>query len=91
VLHLVISTPYPSKPKDVKNARLEFWSWVKDLESENKVVCLYPRVGRGAAAIFDVPSNDELHKIITQWLNLIPAKFDIYPLVTPSEAKQLLK
>ena len=89
--YLVISTPYTSRPDDVKNARLEFRSCIKNLKSENKVICFYPRVGRGSVVIFDVPSNDELHKLMTQWLNIVPVNFDIYPLTTPSEAEELLK
>jgi hypothetical protein len=57
MLYLVIITPYLSKPEDVKNARLEFRSWIKNLKSKNKVVCFYPRVGRGSIVIFDVSSN----------------------------------
>jgi muconolactone delta-isomerase len=91
MLYLMISTPHPSKPEDVKNARLEFWSWINDLKSKNKIVCFYPRVGRGVVAIFDVSSNDELHKLMTQWINIVPVSFDIYPLATPSEAEELLK
>ena len=89
--YVVISTPYPSKPEDVKNARLEFRSWIKNLKSENKVICFYPRVGRGSVVIFNVTSNDELHKLMTQWLNIVPVSFDIYPLTTPLEAEELLK
>jgi hypothetical protein len=91
MLYLVISTPHPSKPEDVKNARLEFRSWIKDLKSKNKLVCFYPRIGRGSIVILDVSSNDELHKLMTQWLNIVPVIFDIYPLTTPSEAEELLK
>ncbi|MEW6621083.1 MAG: DUF3303 family protein [bacterium] len=91
MLYLVISTPHPSKLEDVKNARSEFRSWIKGLESENKVICFYPRVGRGSIVIFDVSSNDELHKLMTQWLSIVPVSFDIYPLATPSEADALLK
>jgi len=91
MLYLVISIPHPSKPEDVKNARLEFRSWVNELKAKNKVICFYPRVGRGSIVIFDVSSNDELHKFMTQWLNIVPVSFDIYPLTTPSEAEKLLK
>ena len=91
MLFLVISNPHPSKPQDVKSARLEFRSWIAGLKSENKVVCFYPQVGRGSVVIFDVSSNDELHKLLTQWLNIVPVNFDIYPLATPSEAEELLK
>ena len=89
--YLVISTPYPSRPEDVKKARLEFRSWIKNLKTENKVICFYPRVGRGSVVIFDVSSNDELHKLMTQWLNIVPVSFDIYPLTTPLEAEELLR
>jgi muconolactone delta-isomerase len=91
MLYLVISTPHPSKPEDVKNARLEFRSWIKNLKSENKVVCFYPRVGRGSIVVFDVSSNDEIHKLMTQWLNIVPVSFDVYPLASPLEAEELLK
>ena len=91
MLYLVISTPHPSKPEEVKNARLEFRSWIKDLKSKNELICFYPRVGRGSIVILDVSSNDELHKMMTQWLNIVPVSFDIYPLTTPSEAEELLK
>ena len=91
MLYLLISTPQPSKPEDVKNARLEFRSWINDLKSKNKIVCFYPRVGRGSVVIFDVSSNDELHTLMTQWTDIVPASFDIYPLATPSKAEELLK
>ena len=91
MLYLVISTPHPSKPEEVKDARSAYWPWIEDLKSKNKVLCVYPRVGRGVVVIFDVTSHDELHQMMTQWLNIVPVSFDIYPLVTPSEALALLK
>jgi len=92
MLFLVISTPHPSRPKEVKDSRLEWRAWLRDLKAKNKVVFFYPRVGRGAIVIFDVSSNDELHELMTQWLNIIPVNFDIYPLPTPKfEEGVLLK
>jgi muconolactone delta-isomerase len=82
MLFLVISTPHPSRPEDVKDARLKFRQWIDDLKLKKKVICFYPRVGRGSVVIFDVASNDELHDIMTQWLNIVPVSFDIYPLAT---------
>jgi hypothetical protein len=40
--------------------------------------------------ILDVSSNDKLHMLMTQWLDIIPASFEIYPLATPSETEKLL-
>jgi len=59
--------------------------------SKNKVICFYPKVGRGSVVIFNVSSNDELHTLMTQWLNIVPVHFEIIPLVTPLEAEELLK
>ena len=91
MLFLVISSPHPSRPEDVKDARMEFRSWITELDSQSKLVCFYPRVGRGSVVILDVASNDELHQLLTQWLNIVPVSFAIYPLATPSEARQLLQ
>ena len=64
----------------------------EDLQSKNKVICFYPcqRVGRGSIVVFDISSNDELHMLMTQWLDIVPASFDLYPLATPSETEKLL-
>jgi hypothetical protein len=91
MLYLVISSPQPAKPEDVKSARVQFRSWMNDLKSKNKVVCSYYRVGRGIVAILDLASNDELHGILTQWMGIVPVSFDIYPLASPSKAEELLK
>ncbi len=82
MLFLVIITPHLSRPEDVKDARAKFRVWIDDLKLKKKVVCFYPRVGRGSIVIFDVASNDELHELMTQWLNIVPVNFDIYPLTT---------
>jgi muconolactone delta-isomerase len=91
MLYLVVSTPHPARPKDIKGARGEWWPWVENLKSKGKAICYYARVGRGATAIFDVSSNEELHEFLTQWTNIVPVMFDIYPLVGSEQAQQLLK
>ena len=90
MLFLVITTPPPTLPKEVKSIRLQLRAWLKDLKAKKKVITFYPRVGRGAVVIFDVASNDELHELMTQWLNILPVNFDIYPLPTPSFQEEVL-
>jgi hypothetical protein len=51
---------------------------------------IYPRVGRGAVAIFDVESNEVLHRILNEWADIIPARFDTYPLVDLTATKAAL-
>jgi muconolactone delta-isomerase len=51
---------------------------------------VYARVGRGAVAVFDVESNEQLHRILNEWADIIPAQFDIYPLVDLQATAALL-
>jgi muconolactone delta-isomerase len=90
MLYLVVSTPHPAKPEDIKSARSQWWPWVEELKSKGKAVCYYARVGRGAIALFEVSGNEELHELLTHWSNIVPVTFDIYPLVGSEKAQQLL-
>ena len=83
MLFLVISTPQPARPDDVKGARAKFKRWIGKLKQKKIVLSFYLRVGRGAAGIFDVASNDELHELLTEWANIVPVHHDVYPLVEP--------
>jgi hypothetical protein len=47
-------------------------------------------MGRGAIAVFDVKSNEELHHILNEWADIIPAHFDTYPLVDLAATKRML-
>lgn len=91
MLFLVISSPEPAKPEQVKAARLRFREWVSNLRTKKRVLCFYPRAGRGSVVIFDVASNDELHKLLTEWSEIVPASFEIYPLATPEKAEEMLR
>ena len=42
---------------------------------------MYAKVGRGAMAIFDVESNEQLHRLLSQWLEFVPADIEVYPLM----------
>ena len=88
---MLVSTPHPSKPDEARDARIAFRAWIDDLKAKRKVIHFYYRVGRGIAAVLDVESNDELHTIMTQWGNIVPVTFDVYPLVSPSGAEGVLK
>ena len=43
----------------------------------------YPRTGRGAVAVFDVESHEELHRLLNEWADAVPAEFTLYPLMEP--------
>jgi muconolactone delta-isomerase len=90
MLFLVISTPRPERPSDVAQARQSFWPWVADYEARGVCRHIYPRVGRGAVAVFDVADNNALHRILNEWADIIPAQFETYPLVDLDSAKRTL-
>ncbi len=90
MLFAVISHPRPERPSDVSAARQSFWPWIAHHQDSGVCKQIYPRVGRGAVAIFDVADNAELHKILNEWADLIPATFDVYPLVDLAATTALL-
>lgn len=90
MLFLVISTPRPERPSDLAATRQTFWPWIHGYEQRGVCKHIYARVGRGAAAIFDVDSNETLHIILNEWADIIPAHFDTYPLVDLAATKQML-
>ncbi len=90
MLFLVISNPRPERPSEVAKARQGFWPWMSAYQAQGICKHIYPRVGRGAVAIFDVESNEVLHRILNEWAEIIPAQFETYPLVDRAATKAVL-
>ncbi len=80
-LFLVVSTPRPERPSEQAARRQGFWPWIGKYQASGICKHIYPRVGRGAVAVFEVESNEVLHRILNEWADIIPAEFDVYPLV----------
>ena len=91
MLFLVISTPAPNRPSTVTDAREQFWRWIAPLEKSGTVKSIYARPGRGAVVVFDVTSNEALHALLNQWADMIPATFEMHPLIDPKAARAWLK
>jgi hypothetical protein len=51
---------------------------------------VFARVGRGAVALFEVDSNATLQYLINEWSEIVPAHFDVYPLLDPASAQRFL-
>lgn len=90
MLFLVVSTPRPEKPSELAQSRQSFWPWIGKYEASGVCKHIYARVGRGAVAILDVESNAELHLILNEWADIVPAHFDTYPLVDLDATKRML-
>ena len=90
MLFLAISSPHPTRPSEVRETRKRYWPWAQDKLDRGLARAFYARTGRGAVALFDVESNEELHRLLTEWSEMIPAEFEIYPLLDADAAVQFL-
>jgi len=90
MLFLVISTPLPGRPSTVTAARKRYWKWMDPLLKSGTSRMVYARVGRGAVALFDVDSTQTLHRLINEWSDIMPAHFDVYPLLDAGTARKYL-
>ena len=89
-LFLVISNPRPERPSDMAARRQSFWPWIGKYQANGVCKHIYARVGRGAVAVFAVDSNEQLHRILNEWADIIPAEFDVYPLVDLEATRKML-
>jgi hypothetical protein len=62
MLFLVISEPRPERPSSVTAARQNYWTWIQPLIDKGEVRSVHAKVGRGAAVLFDVPSNEAVRQ-----------------------------
>ena len=67
-----------------------FWPWITALQKAKHAQWCYARPGRGAVALFDVKDIEELHRYLNEWADIIPAQFEIYPLLDAANAKAFL-
>jgi muconolactone delta-isomerase len=90
MLFLVISEPRPEPPSSVAGQRKLYWDWVAPLQASGEVRSVHAKVGRGAVALFDVPSNERLHQRLNEWADIIPAGFEVHALIDPGAARAFL-
>ena len=90
MLFLVISEPRPEPPTAIAAQRQSYWRWIEPLIAGGQVKSVHAKVGRGAAVLFDVDSNETLHRFLNQWADIIPARFDIHALSDPKAAQSFL-
>ena len=90
MLALIVSQPLPTRPSEVRGHRERYWQWVQPLIDSGEVKSVYGRVGRGAVAILDVASNERLHLLLNQWSDIVPAEFQVHPLLDPDAMKAFL-
>jgi hypothetical protein len=90
MLFLVISEPRPEPPSAIAARRQDYWRWIEPLIASGEARSVHARVGRGAVVLFDVDGNATLHRLMNEWAEIITARFDVYPLIDPREAREYL-
>ena len=91
MLFMVISTPRPEKPSSMTQSREAYWEWLTPLQEKGLCKGVWARTGRGAIALLDVPDNETLHRILNEWAEIVPAHFEVLPLIDPGPAKAYLE
>jgi hypothetical protein len=91
MLFLVISSPRPERPSTVAKHRQAYWRWIGPKLKSGQALFAYPKAGRGVVVAFDVRSHEELHGLLNEWADIIPAEFEVIALVDPEKAKRYLK
>ncbi len=61
MLFLVIGEPRPERPSSATATRQSDWTRVQPPFNQGEVRFIHAKAGRGAAALFDVPSKERLH------------------------------
>jgi Domain of unknown function (DUF3303) len=91
LLFLVISSPRPERPSSVAKYRQAYWRWIEPKLKSKQALFAYPKAGRGVVVALNVRSHEELHALLNEWADIIPAAFEVIPLVDTAQAKRYLK
>jgi hypothetical protein len=88
---LVISTPAATKPSGMRGGQTQWWDWVNALIADGSAAHVYTKLGRGAVIIFDVDGPEAVHKYVNQWNELVPATFEIIPLLPREHQERIAR
>ena len=91
MLFLIVSSARPERPSTVTPRSTGLLGgWIEPKLKSGQALFAYPKVGRGVAVAFDVRSHEELHALLNEWAEMIPAEFEVIPLIDPAKAKRYL-
>ncbi len=91
MLFAVLSEPSPTRPSEAVANRRLYWEWARPLQEAGTMRHVWARTGRGALAVFEVDGNATLHRLLNEWADIVPARFDVYPLLDPAVARAFLE
>ena len=91
MFYLVISTPAATKPSGMRGGQVQWWDWVNALIADGTAKHVYTKLGRGAVIIFDVDGPEAIHKLVNQWNELVPATFEVEPLLPKEHQERIAR
>jgi muconolactone delta-isomerase len=88
---LVTSTPMAGRPSEARGGQKQWWDWVNDLAARGIAKHVYTKLGRGAVIIFEVDSHEDVHKLVNQWTEMVPATFEVEALLPKEHQERIAK
>lgn len=89
--YLVISTPRPEKPSAARENQKMWWDWLDPLIRDGVAKHVYTKLGRGAVIIFDVKAPEDIHKLVNQWAECVPATFEVEALLPKDHQEKIAR
>lgn len=91
MLFMVMSTPRPERPSEVRGGQTAFWDWLEPLKQNGTVRDVYVKTGRGLFMVLDVDSHETLHRYMTEWADRVPAAMQIWPLIEAGHQERIAR
>ena len=91
MLFMVMSTPRPDRPSEVRGAQSAFWDWLESLKRNGTVKAVHVKTGRGLFLVLDVDSHETLHRYMTEWTDRVPAAMQVWPLIDPAHQAEIAR
>ena len=91
MLFMVMSTPRPERPSEMRGRQTSFWDWLEPLKRNGTVKAVYVKTGRGAVVVFDVDSHETLHRCMTEWTDCVPVEMQVWPPIDPAHQEAIAR
>ncbi len=91
MLFMVMSTPRPDSPSEMRGKQTAFWDWLEPLRQNGTVKAVHVKTGRGLFMVLDVDSHETLHRYMTEWADRVPAAMQVWPLIEAAHQEAIAR
>lgn len=81
MLYWVTTHPQAAAASAVRPQQQALWRWLAQHTGPAQVLHAWRRVGRGAVLVVHAPTPTDLHDLLAQWTEFVPATFEVQPLL----------